>query len=279
MAGKKPKSKPKAQKRKVELVAVPLEVVPPEAQAAPAPEPAAPPPLPPPPPQPQLAEGAAAPKRKRRPIAEPDPVMIPATPDDVINNVLCREIVNPQDGGEDAPPADPNIAVLDEITNGLAHGTSVNHVKDDIIRIASHQAEKTQVIKTVLQAIDLTRVNRFVQVRHVAEVELERAVKRGDLKSTEYLAFLRYSQDELDKIKKNLADQSNHMNSFDTQSVIEKVDHARQKVDAQAEERFVGTTPQGREIIRKQLYVVQKALKKAGKMKQAQAQPNGRVAK
>ena len=240
----KPKSKPKAQKRKVELVAVPLEVVPPEAQAVPPPQPqpAAPPPLPPPPPQAQLPEGEAAPKRKRRPIAEPDPVMIPATTDDVLNNVLCREIVNPQSGDEEAP-ADPNIAVLDEIANGLAHGTSVNHVKDDIIRIASHQAEKTQVVKTVLQAIDLTRVNRFVQVRHTAEVALERAVKRGDLKSTEYVAFLRYSQ----------------------------------KVDAQAEERFAGTTPQGREIIRKQLYVVEKALKKAGKMKQAQ--PNGRVSK
>lgn len=272
----KPKSKPKAQKRKVELVAVPLEVVPPEAQAVPPPQPAAPPPLPPPPPQAQLPEGEAAPKRKRRPIAEPDPVMIPATTDDVLNNVLCREIVNPQSGDEEAP-ADPNIAVLDEIANGLAHGTSVNHVKDDIIRIASHQAEKTQVVKTVLQAIDLTRVNRFVQVRHTAEVALERAVKRGDLKSTEYVAFLRYSQDELEKIKKELANQSNHMNSFDTQSVIEKVDHARQKVDAQAEERFAGTTPQGREIIRKQLYVVEKALKKAGKMKQAQ--PNGRVSK
>lgn len=266
MAGKK-------RKKKVELVAVPLEVVPPEAEA-PAPEPPPAPAPPPADPPPQLDEGLPGAKlrNEKRRIAVPQPVM-PMNPDDVLNNVLCREIVDPQDTAD--KPSDPNIAILDEIANGLAHGTSVNHVKDDIIRIASHQAEKTEVVKTVLRAIDLTRVNRFVQVRNTAEEALSRAVNRGDLKSTEYLAFLRYSQAELEKIKEELSDQSGSMNSFDTQAVIEKVDHARQKIDQQqAEERLKGTTPQGREIVRKHLFQVQKALKKAGKMKE---QPNGGV--
>lgn len=269
MAGKK-------RKKKVELVAVPLEVVPPEADV-PAPDPA-PAPAPPPaaPAPPQLEEGLPGAKlrNERRRIAVPQPVM-PMNPDDVINNVICREIVDPTDGEDE--PSDPNIAILDEIANGLAHGTSVNHVKDDIVRIASHQSEKTEVVKTILRAIDLSRANTFVQVRHTAERALARAVKRGDLKSTEWLAFLRYSQAELEKIKEDLSSDANHMNSFDTQAVIEKVDHARQKVDAQNEDRFKGTTPQGREIIRKQLYSVQKALRKAGKMKEVK--PDGRANK
>lgn len=248
MAGRRKKKQVEA-----EIVEVPLEAAP------------EPPQLPPPPPD--AEEPGNALRNGASPIAEAQPVM-PDSPEALINNVLCREIASPSPAAGEAP--DPNLTILDELAKGITNGTDLNHIREDIIRLAQHQPEKINVLKSVLLGIDLNRVARFAQVRDKAERELARAALRGDLKSTEYLAFLRFSTTELKDIleKMDAADVLKASGGgSDSQAMMDRMDSAKQAQEAQQAEQFKGTTPQGVEIIRKQVFKIKKRLKKAGKLK------------
>lgn len=252
--------RPKA-KRKAPPVDVPIE------------QPA---PLPPPIPQ-QPPKAAAAPviegepgnalRNGQNPVAQAAPIAMVTNPEGLLNNVLCREIADPSPAGSES--SDPNITILEELARGLTAGTDLKHVREDVLRIASNQPEKVNVIKSVLLSIDLTRAARFVKVRDKAEAELARAALRGDLKSTEYLAFLKFSTTELDNIQNRLDPHEimHAAGTTDSQAMLDRMDHTKQEQERAQAEQFKGTTPQGMEIIRKQVHKIRKRLKKAGKLK------------
>jgi hypothetical protein len=229
------------------------------------------PPVPPPvPPQaaPVVVDGEPgnALRNGQNPVAQAVPVL-PDSPEALINNVLCREIEDPSPTGNEQP--DPNLTVLEELAKGLTSGTDLNHVRADVLRIASNQPEKVNVIKAMLLAIDLNRAALFAKVRDKAERELARSALRGDLKSTEYLAFLRFSTNELKEIQSRLDPHEimQATGSTDSQAMLDRMDHTKQAQEAAQAEQFKGTTPQGMEIVRKQVYKIKKRLKKAGKLR------------
>jgi hypothetical protein len=219
-------------------------------------------------PQAQVIEGEPgnALRNGGNPIAQAMPAL-PDSPEALINNVLCREIGDPSPAGQEA--ADPNLTILEELARGLTSGTDLNHVREDVLRIASNQPEKVNVIKAMLLAIDLNRAARFAKMRDKAEGELTRAALRGDLKSTEYLAFLRFSTTELKDILSRLDphDIMHATGSTDSQAMLDRMDHAKQAAEAEQAAQFKGTTPQGMEIVRKQVFKIKKRLAKAGKLK------------
>lgn len=203
-------------------------------------------------------------EERPRPFAKPKEV-IPQSHEDILNNVLARELEDPSP----TPPGeteDPNIGILNELAQGLTHGTDLNHVKDDVVRVASNQPEKIGVFQSVMRAIDLNRLNDFVQIRAHAEKALKRAALRGDLRSNEWLAFMRYSNDELHRIVDGFKSGEGTV-GVDSVTLIEKVDFARQQADAEVDKRYKQTTPQGREMIRKQVFVLKTKLRQAGKLK------------
>lgn len=193
--------------------------------------------------------------------------MMPGSPEAVINNVLVRELQDPsQDANAHTP--DPNITVLDEIAKGISLGTDINHVRDDALRIASHQQEKVNIVKALMRGVDINRLNRFVQVRDRAEHELAKAAMRGDLKSTEYLAFLRMGCNEIKEIMENLStDEITKNGGGDSVGMLNKMDHAQQAQEQQAVLQYKNTTPLGREVIRKQIHRMKTKLEKAGKLR------------
>lgn len=222
---------------------------------------------------------AAALRGGPRPACEPQPVLVDS-PEAVINNALCRELVDPSPNS--APhTADPNLTVLDEIAKGISQGTDINHVREDALRIASHQTEKVNIVKALMRGVDINRLNLFAQVRSRAEHELAKAAMRGDLKSTEYLAFLRFAANEIKEISTNMKSEEIARNGGgDPEGTLNKMDYAKQAQEAAEDVQYKGTTPQGREIIRKQMYHIEKKLRSAGMMKDQQTEfPPAKVAK
>jgi hypothetical protein len=242
-------------KEQPEVIEVPLEAapVPPQLVA-------------PPDELPVEGEPGNALRQGANPIAEPQPVL-PDSPEAIINNVLCREIQQPSPAGAEAP--DPNLTILDELSKGLTNGTDLTHIREDVLRLAAHQPEKVNVMKSILLSLDLNRLARFAKVRDKAEQELARAALRGDLKSTEYLAFLRFSATEMKEIQAKLDPQElvKASGGIDSQAMMDRMDTNRQAQEAAQAEQFKGTTPQGMEIVRKQVFKIKKRLKKAGKLK------------
>lgn len=226
------------------------------------------PPLPPPPvPPPANPDDPAAGLRNGpRPVAQPVPMM-PGTPEAVINNVLVRELENPTPDAKAHAP-DPNIVVLDEIARGISQGTDINHVRDDALRIAAHQPEKVNIVNAILRGVDINRLNRFVQVRDQAEHALAVAAMRGDLKSTEYLAFLRMAANEIKEIRENLTvEEIMKHGGNDSAGMLNKMDHQAQAQEQIVAQQYKDTTPLGREIIRKQIHRIKTKLAEAGKLK------------
>jgi hypothetical protein len=232
-------------------------------------------PLPPPIPQQPAApplqvvvegEPGNALRNGQNPIAAAQPAL-PDSPEALINNVLCREIAEPSPAGNETP--DPNLTILEELAKGLTTGTNLNHIREDVLRVASNQPEKVNVIKAMLLAIDLQRAALFAKVRNKAENELARSAMRGDLKSTEYLAFLRFASTEIKEItgRLNPHDIMQASGTTDSQAMLDRMDHSKQEQEKAQAEQFKGTTPQGMEIIRKQVYKIKKRLRKAGKLK------------
>jgi hypothetical protein len=244
---------------------IPLE----HAAVPPRPQPQAPPQLPPPPlplPPANPNDPAAGLRGGPPPLCQPV-VMMPDCPEACVNNVLVREIENPTPNARVHTP-DPNITVLDEIAKGISQGTDINHVRDDALRIASHQPEKINMVNALLRGVDINRLNRFVQVRDQAEHALAVAAMRGDLKSTEYLAFLRMAANEIKEIRENLTVEEIMRNGGnDSAGMLSKMDHAQQAQEQEQAQQYKGTTPLGREIIRKQIHRLKTKIAKAGKLK------------
>lgn len=214
----------------------------PIAANAPAPE------LPPPP------EGEAGDVLRggKKPPCAPEP-MVPTNAGALVNNALCREIAAPNSKKPADDTVDPQVVLLDELAQGITYGTDLNHIKDDIIRISSYQAEKAELFNVIMRGIDLNRARDFVLMRANAERHLLAASMRGDLKSPEYLAFLNYSNTELASIAEKLAEQ-HPLNTGESEGLVSKVDHTKRTASALEEEAYKETTPQGREIIRRHVY-------------------------
>lgn len=221
----------------------PPAAVPPPAKpkTPPADKPKAPPPAVPPPP-----------RRRNGLIAVP--VDLPTTPAEVVNNVICRDIANPANAPDVVP--DPTINIIDTLTAGIVNGSDISDVRDQVQRILSSQREKLEVIAAAMRTHDYWRLNHWLQVRHTAEQHIFQASKRGDLTSTEHLAFMRLAAAEINAITASNRDTQ----GVDAAALVEKLDsHNTAARDRNAAESMRGTTPHGREIIRKRLYAAKKA--------------------
>lgn len=222
----------------------------------PAPSQAPPKPSPKPPPKEASKPPDSKPLRRRLPPLSPTPVEFPRNEAEAMNNVLCRDVVHPET--QDDVPADPTVEVLSQLVSGIVNGTDLNPVKDTVQRILSHQRDKAELIASVLQNHEFHRVAEWTRVRAENERRLYKASLRGDLTTAESIAFMRTANQEINAFVDRVTLLSkNNQQALDT-GVVEKVDTANIQEDPSALEHFKGTTPHGREIIRRRLFALKK---------------------
>jgi hypothetical protein len=204
----------------------------------------------------KVAEAKPQPKRSRRPVAVPTPVM-PGSEDDILNNVLCREIADPTDYQE---PEDPSLPVLNRIARALVSGENITQDTEAVRGLTAYILEKRELYDAISVGIhDLHEKNEWQQIKAVIVRELRKMARRGDLKSYEYLALLKLSVTQL----KDIDERQTNMRPVDALSLLHKLDTNRQVEELKVEAKYRGTTPQGREIIRKQVFLFQKKIEEA----------------
>jgi len=196
------------------------------------------------------AQQAAAPAPvKRKPFAKPVIVDNP----DPIHTALLREIIDPS--SDEPLPQSSVLTVLDRVVNGIVNGGSLDGCKDDVLRLLSHPTEKAQVMLGMLLNSDIERLGMFMKIRDRTEQMLNRAMNRSDLTCAEALALNRMACIEISVIRANLeAEQP----TLDTQTLTEKIDSKKQTVERKIERTLQRSSPQGREIIRRRIYAMQK---------------------
>lgn len=198
----------------------------------------------PPPKTPDPKNPDPAPEDKK--FAKPE-MMLPTTPSAVVNNLIARKM---NDGGPPAEPISNTVKVLTRLSSAVSSGSDISDIKTDIVRIVSNQPEKADIFQSVLNCVDQERTSDMVEIRAIVEKELKRAVQSGGLTTTECLAVWDIANTI---IEKNQA-KSAKMNKPVDSSNIQKVDVSRIETEHLVQQKWEGTTPQGRQIIRMKLF-------------------------
>jgi len=183
--------------------------------------------------------------------------MEPNTPEAVLNNLLVQELCDPSGPVE---PISPTIGVLKKLTMGLTHGSDISAIKSDIMRIAQHQPEKAEVFNAVMNLINQERVADAVEMRAGIEKLIKRAVQRGDLNTGQAMVVWKMTDTIIQDAQQKQGEENK---GIDTVTIVEKVDYAQQKVERSIQQKWSGTSPQGREIIRKKIFELKKEVRSA----------------
>ena len=146
--------------------------------------------------------------------------------------------------------------VLTKLAEGTATDGDISSVKDELVRIAGNQLEKADVFSSVMNQIDHERLVDWTFIRAQSEKEIKRAASRGDMSTIEAVTVYNLANEAINQIQQRQP----KTKPVDTVAVVEKVDVKRQHTDRTLEARWAGTTPQGREIIRKKLYDLKKEI-------------------
>jgi len=179
--------------------------------------------------------------------------MMPTSDMGVLNNLICREIVQPtqKDVGVSA-----TVQGLEAAVQAMSEGRDLGPYKDLIQRIAANQTEKSEVVRAFLNQIDHENLAAMSTMRANSLRKIVSASARNDLSVGEALVVWRIVNEQMPALRKNLADEP----AIDGVTATEKIDYQHQQVERTVKVRWDGTTPQGRELIRKKLWKAKREL-------------------
>jgi hypothetical protein len=138
-------------------------------------------------------------------------------------------------------------------------------------------------LDSLVQDDDFRRVAEFLRVRRRSEAYLLRMFNRGAMNVQDAMTFARLAEDNIQRIRSTLRGpkQPGQDGAKFTETVVEKLEltdgtkaerRVQRTVQATWDEND-GTTPQGREIVRRKLYAMQKKMREAAAAREAQETP------
>jgi hypothetical protein len=182
------------------------------------------------------------------------PVMLPPTsPQAVLNNLIAEDILNPSAPLE---PISPTIEAMAKVVQGISTDGDLTCVKTDMTRTATNRMEKSEIVTSFLAQIDHERLPDWCYVRAKMEKRIKRAADRGEINTNQAIVVYGLANEAIDGIQSRQP----KTKPVDASTVVEKVDVKKVEAEASMEARWAGTTPQGREIIRKKLYRLKKTI-------------------
>ncbi len=180
--------------------------------------------------------------------------MEPTSPHAVTNNLVCRDQIDPQ---EPLEPLSPTITGLRDTVKAMSMGHDIGPHKEHIQQIAANQPEKGDVVRAYINQANHELIADLVEMRHNSIRHIKRAARRNDVSVSEALVVWRMCNDQLPDLTRGLSENDK---AVDTLTVVEKIDYHRQQVERSVQEKWQGTTPQGREIIRKKLWEIRRQM-------------------
>lgn len=184
------------------------------------------------------------------------PVFLPPnSPQAVLNNLLARDQMDPQ---EPLEPVSPTIIGLQNTISAITHATSIEPHREHIQQVATSQPEKNDVMFGYFNLADQEYLVDLYCTRHDAMRHVRRAIRRGDVSSHEAIVVWQHADNRIPAVKKELKENTKPV---DTTTVVEKIDYHRQQTEHTVMRRWEGTTPQGRELIRKKLWELKQQIK------------------
>jgi len=180
--------------------------------------------------------------------------MEPTSEHAVANNLIVRSDLDPQ---EPLSPQSPTIINLGLVIDAMTKGEDIGPYKSHIQQIASNQTEKSEVVRAYVNQANNELIADLVEIRGNSVRHLKRATRRNDVSTGEALVVWRMANEQLAALTKGLNEKDR---AVDTVTVIEKIDYKQQQTEVTVAKRWEGTTPQGRELIRKKLWELKRKI-------------------
>lgn len=200
--------------------------------------------------------------------AAPQPLLQPpSSPQAILNNLVCREVVDPSGPLE---PVSETVTILQATVEAMAKGTDIAPFKDHITRVATNQPEKGDVIRSYMNQINHELIADLAIMRAHSMRIIKRASSRNDMSVAEALVVWRMCNEQLPDLQKGLGSDK----AVDSVTVVEKIDYARQQAERITHREWDGTSPQGRELIRKKLWEVKREVQAKKAIVQEAAKPS-----
>jgi hypothetical protein len=178
----------------------------------------------------------------------------PNNPHAVTTNFVSRSDLDPQ---EPLEPLSPTVVGLKGLVDAMSTNKDIAPFKSHIQQIAANQPEKGDVVRAYVNQANHELLADMIEMRANAVRHIKRATRRNDVSVSEALVVWRMSNDQIPELTKGLTDNDR---AVDTVTVIEKIDFHRQQTERTVQKRWEGTTPQGRELIRKKLWELEQKL-------------------
>ena len=186
-----------------------------------------------------------------------DPVAPPQT------EVVQAEILSPeQDAARraarqpDTPDPEIVLKVLEGVVNDIVTGGDVSRRRDEIEKLTTGQEERADLIDNLTLTHDYTRLVRFLKAQAKLENYVLAAMDNQQLSPLESLSFLKYITEEKRQLEGRVKAGSTSIKDF--VQLINKINYTVQISQRDLEKKLKGTSPQGREIIRRAAYRIRK---------------------
>lgn len=196
------------------------------------------------------------------PVAQVAEAVLPRNPDDVIHNVIVRQLSDEIQNPVTEEPESAALQALAAVVTARQEGKSLEPYRqqlgvqlsggDELNRLAWHLYRRYRVNKLV----------KWLQADEIMDRMLMRCFRRGDFTPTEALVFKKLSQTTVNELATELLDEiKESAGPADAGELITKLDVSTKAVEEDPGRALLSkTTPQGREIVRKLVFTARQKL-------------------
>jgi hypothetical protein len=174
----------------------------------------------------------------------------PRTPEEIIHNVMVRQLNDDLADPPEPEVENPALALLKKVQDARDAGKPVSVYADEAAKVLQGLEQEEKLTEMVVRYVRIRNIRHQLETDEALNRFFKRVVRRGDLTTREALVFKQMNSAELSKAVKDLLDGlEREAEGFKSD------DFARMDVMLQVTEKsvvpFEKTTPQGREIVRK----------------------------
>jgi hypothetical protein len=192
-------------------------------------------------------------KDGKKPLMRPT-MKLPMSAEDIVANMMARELLDPT-----GPliPASPTIELLAQTVATISSGGDITPFREHLERVSANKPEKSELILCQLDQINDERIPRLVELQDNSERVIVSASRRGDINVSEALIAWKLANQEMALILKAKHERAQPV---DGRAAVEKISTTQQQVDRTVAIKWEYTSPQGREIIRKELWELKREI-------------------
>ena len=184
----------------------------------------------------------------------------PRTPEEIVHNVILRQLIADQANPPEEEPPDEALELLRQIQEDKDAGKPLDKYVDPVTKIIQGQEAEERLTLSMARRQAVRQMQR--EMREVDKVGrfLHRCVMSGKLTISESIVWHKMKMDSLRKQVEELSKRLEESGQSFTVEDITKMDYSLQVTEKTVSKQLEGTTPQGREIVRKIVFRARRKL-------------------